>query len=347
MSKKSILIRDIKVGGGAPISIQSMTNTDTRDVNSTLNQIEKLKEAGCEIVRLAIPDMKAAEAFKEIRRNTEIPLVADIHFDFRLAIETIKNGADKIRINPGNIGDIEKIRKVIDTAKEYEVPIRVGVNSGSLEKSLLEKYGGVTAEALVESAINNVKILESMDFHQIVISIKSSNVQTNVQAYRLISKELDYPLHLGVTEAGTIESGSIKSAVGIGSLLLDNIGDTIRVSLTGDPCREIPVAEEILFATGKRENFLEIISCPTCGRTEVELEEYVNSVKKELKVLDKKKILKIAIMGCEVNGPGEAKEADYGIAFGKGKAAIFSKGKVIKAVPVKEAVSSLIKIIEV
>lgn len=342
----------VLIGGGAPISIQSMTNTDTRNVSETVSQIERLTEAGCEIVRCAIPDMEAAEAFGKIKKQVKVPLVADIHFDYRLAVAAIKNGADKVRINPGNIGDAGRVLAVVEAAKEREIPIRIGVNSGSLEKEILEKYQGVTAEGLAESAMKNIKLIESMDFGNIVLSLKSSDVRLNYQAHKLIARQMDYPLHIGITEAGTVESGKAKSAVGIGSLLLEGIGDTIRVSLTGDPVNEVRFAEEILKALDLRQSSIHFISCPTCGRCGVDLDKITRQVENALKPIEKKMRLKklptfsVAVMGCEVNGPGEAKEADYGVACGKGKGLIFKNGKTVKTVREDEIAKELILYIE-
>lgn len=330
MKKTRVInVANLKIGGGNKIVIQSMTNTNSNDVESTVNQIKKLEEAGCELVRMTVNTQEAAKNIKEIKKRINIPLVADIHFDYRLALLAIENGIDKLRINPGNIGSEENIKKVVEKAKEYKIPIRIGVNTGSLEKHILEKYG-VCAEALVESAMYHVSLLEKFDFYDIVISIKSSNVAMMVAAYRKISELVDYPLHLGVTEAGTKFQGSIKSAIGIGSLLLDGIGDTIRVSLTEDPVEEIAVAKEILKVLNLSDEGVEIISCPTCGRTEIDLINLAKRVEEEFK--NEKKKIKIAVMGCVVNGPGEAKEVDYGIAGGKKVGLLFKKGKIVKKV---------------
>lgn len=342
---KQILCGDVKIGGDAPVSIQSMTNVNTADVAAAREQIARLTDAGCEIVRLAVPDLEAADAFKELKKTAKVPLVADIHFDYRLALAAMKNGADKIRINPGNIGERENVRKVVDAAKGIGIPIRVGVNSGSLEKDILVKNGGPTAEGLAESALRNVELLEDMGFSDIVISLKSSNVKMNYEAYKIVAKESDYPLHIGVTEAGTLARGKVKSAAGIGALLLSGIGDTMRVSLTADPVEEVIFAKELLQSIGLRETGIDLVSCPTCGRTKVDLERIVNEVERKLELLDDRK-LKLAVMGCVVNGPGEAKDADYGVACGDGKGAIFAKGNVLKTVAEHEIADELIRIIQ-
>lgn len=349
---KQVICGGIPIGGGTPITIQSMTNTDTRNVAATVRQIEQLTEAGCDIVRCAIPDMEAAEAFREIKAKVKVPLVADIHFDYRIAIASIKNGADKIRINPGNIGSRDRVKAVIDAAKERRIPIRIGVNSGSLEKEILIKYNGVTAEGLVESALKSIKMIEDMDFSDLVISLKSSDVRLNYDAYNLIHKQTDYPLHIGVTEAGTLESGKVKSAIGIGALLLLGVGDTIRVSLTGDPINEVYYAAEILKALNLRDNIIHFVSCPTCGRCGVNLSAIASEVENALKPMEKKMKARripsftVAVMGCEVNGPGEAREADFGVACGKGRGLIFKKGKPVKNVKEEDISKELIKYIE-
>ena len=335
-----VKIGDRVIGGGNPVLIQSMTNTKTEDVVSTTAQIKELEKAGCDIIRCAVPTMDAALAFKEIKKAINIPLVADIHFDYRLAIAAMENGADKIRINPGNIGSEEKLRAVIDVAKKYQVPIRVGVNSGSLEKEILEKYGKVTSEALVESALNNAKLIEDMDYHNLVISIKSSNVMECIKAHELIAARTDIPLHVGITESGSLISGNIKSSVGLGIILYQGIGDTIRVSLTGNPVEEIKSAKMILKALGLRKGGAEIVSCPTCGRTDIDLiglEEKVNKLLEEYMELD----IKVAVMGCVVNGPGEAREADLGICGGKNAGLIIKKGEIIKRLPESELLMGL------
>ena len=327
------------VGGGEPILIQSMTNTRTEDVKATVDQIQRLTAAGCEIIRCAVPNMEAAEALAEIKKGITIPLVADIHFDYRLAVEAIRHGADKIRINPGNIGDRARIQAVIDAAKERGIPIRVGVNSGSLEKELVEKYQGVTAEGLVESALDKVRIIEGMGYDNLVISIKSSDVLMCVQAHVLIAERTDYPLHVGITKAGTITSGNIKSAIGLGMILGQGIGDTIRVSLTGDPLEEVKSAKLILRTLGLRKGGIEVVSCPTCGRTQIDLIGLANQV--EDMVADIPLDLKVAVMGCVVNGPGEAKEADIGIAGGVGEGLIIKRGEIYKKVKEEELLPAL------
>lgn len=322
------MIGNVPIGGGAPIVIQSMNNTETADVESTLVQLNALAAQGCQIGRLAVPNKEAAEALKEITAQTPIPLVADIHFDHRLALESIRNGIHALRINPGNIGSEERVKAVIDAAREKNIPIRIGINGGSLEKDLLEKYG-YTAEAIVESALREVAVFEKYGFENVKLSVKSSSVEKTVAAYEMLSQKVEYPLHVGVTEAGTLLKGSIKSALGIGILLAKGIGDTIRVSLTGDPVNEVIVAKEILKDLGLREEGIEIVSCPTCGRTKVNLEKMVAAVERELQGFVPKRPLTVAVMGCEVNGPGEAKEADYGIANGKGQGLLFKDGAVI------------------
>ncbi len=343
---RKVRIGDRFIGGGEPILVQSMTNTKTHDVSSTVEQIKRLQEAGCDIIRVAVPDMSAAEAVKEIKKQISIPLVADIHFDYRLAIQSIKSGADKIRINPGNIGDKDRVRQVVDAAKEREVPIRIGINSGSLEKELLEKYGHPTADALVESTLNNIRLIEEMGFEDIVISIKSSDVMLTVESYMKASKSTNHPLHLGITEAGTVMAGSIKSAVGLGILLNNNVGDTIRVSLTGDPVEEIYVAREILKSLKLMKGGIEIVSCPTCGRTNVDLIKVAEEVELRVRDIQVRKPMKLAVMGCAVNGPGEAKEADLGIAGGKGEFLLFVKGNIVRKIPQEKAIEELIKEIE-
>ena len=344
--KKAVMCRDVKIGGGAPISIQSMTNTPTADVKATMEQIRRLEEAGCQIVRMAVPDMEAAQALYEIRKQTDLPLVADIHFDHRLALEAIRAGMDKIRINPGNIGSEDKVKEVVDLAKDYHIPIRVGVNSGSLEKDILQRYGKVTAEGLAESALRNVALLEKYDFDDIVISLKSSNVKMNYEAYKIVNEKSDHPLHIGVTEAGTPSRGKIKSAAGVGALLLEDIGDTMRISLTADPVEEVIFAKELLAALGIRKDAIEIVSCPTCGRTEVDLEKISESIERRLHEVTDKGVsgIKIAVMGCAVNGPGEARGADLGVACGKGKGVIFSGGEILKTVPEEAIADEIIKL---
>lgn len=340
---KEVKIRDLVIGGNNEIVIQSMTNTDTSNIEKTVNQILELEREGCQLVRMTVNSYEAAKAIAEIKKRVSIPLVADIHFDYKLAIEAMENGIDKLRINPGNIGEEDKIKAVVEKALEKNIPIRIGVNSGSIEKHILEKYGHPCAEGMVESAMYHVGILEKYGFSNIVISIKSSNVRMMIEAYRKISKLVDYPLHLGVTEAGTAFQGTIKSAIGIGSLLVDNIGSTIRVSLTENPVEEIKVAKEILKVLGLRKG-TEIISCPTCGRTEIDLINLAKAVEKEFR--DKELNIKIAVMGCVVNGPGEAREADYGVAGGKGVGVLFKKGVIIKKVDEKDIMEELKSIIE-
>lgn len=341
---RKVKVGNLFIGGDAPITIQSMTNTDTRNVEETLKQIRELYNAGCEIIRCAVLDMKAAEALKEITRLSPIPVVADIHFDYRLALKAMENGISALRINPGNIGSKERVEAVVNEAKKRNIPIRIGVNSGSLEKELLEKYGKPTPEALVESALKHVKILEELDFFDIVISIKSSDVKMMIESYRLMSEKCNYPLHLGVTESGTPFKGTIKSSIGIGTLLAEGIGNTLRVSLTSDPVEEIKVAKEILKALGLRKGGLEFISCPTCGRTQIDLIKIAEQVEKRLESVNKD--IKVAVMGCVVNGPGEAREADIGIAGGKGEGIIFKKGKIIKKVKEENLIEELMKEIE-
>ncbi|NNJ33115.1 flavodoxin-dependent (E)-4-hydroxy-3-methylbut-2-enyl-diphosphate synthase [Lacrimispora defluvii] len=337
---KTIQIGNKVIGGGNPVLIQSMCNTKTQDVASTVNQIKKLTAAGCDIIRVAVPDMEAAAAIKEIKKQISIPLVADIHFDYRLAVASIESGADKIRINPGNIGSLDRVRAVVDKAKEYQIPIRVGVNSGSLEKNLIEKYGGVTAEGIVESALNKVRMIEEMDYGNLVISIKSSDVLMCIKAHELIAERTDYPLHVGITEAGTLISGTIKSSVGLGIILHKGIGDTIRVSLTGDPLEEVKAAKTILRSLGLKRGGVEVISCPTCGRTRIDLISLANQVEDMVSAYDHLDI-KVAVMGCVVNGPGEAREADIGIAGGIGEGLLIKKGEVIRKVPEEELLSAL------
>ena len=336
---KEINIGGVMIGGRNPVAIQSMTNTKTEDVGATVAQILKLEAAGCEIIRCAVPTMEAAEALKEIKKQIHIPLVADIHFDYRLAIAAIENGADKIRINPGNIGSEDRVKAVVDKAKEYNIPIRVGVNSGSLEKPLLEKYGGVTAEGIVESALDKVHMIEKMGYDNLVVSIKSSDVLMCVKANELIAKECPYPLHVGITESGTVYSGNVKSSVGLGIILYEGIGNTIRVSLTGDPVEEIRTAKLILKTLGLRKGGIEVVSCPTCGRTKIDLIGLANQVEKM--VADIPLDIKVAVMGCVVNGPGEAKEADIGIAGGIGEGLLIKKGEIIKKVKEEELLEAL------
>ena len=331
----------VKIGGGNPVAIQSMTNTPTEDAKATIKQILDLEAAGCEIIRCTVPTMEAAKAISDIKKNIHIPLVADIHFDYRLAIAAMENGVDKVRINPGNIGSIDKVRAVVEKAKEYKVPIRIGVNSGSLDQETLKKYGRVTAEALVESAFKEISVLESLDFHDIVISIKSSDVMTCIKAYELFSKQSDYPLHIGVTESGTVFSGSIKSSVGLGILLHENIGDTLRVSLTDDPVLEIRAAKLLLKALGLRKGGIEVVSCPTCGRTKIDLIPLAKKVEDMVAGYDLD--IKVAVMGCVVNGPGEGREADLGICGGDGVGVLFKKGQILRKVPEDQIFAELKK----
>ena len=342
--KREVNIGGVKIGGENRVAVQSMCNTDTRDAKATIEQIKCLEDAGCEIIRVAVPDMAAAEAIAEIKKGISIPLVADIHFDYRLALECMKNGIDKIRINPGNIGSRDRVKAVVDMAKERGVPIRIGVNGGSLDKHLLKKYGGVTADALVESAMEHVAILDELNFKDIVVSIKVSNVPVMLEAYRKFNTISDIPLHVGVTEAGTVRSGTIKSAVGIGALLSEGIGDTIRVSLTADPVEEIYAAYDILKVLGLRKQGAELVSCPTCGRTQLDLIKIAEEVEKRISGISKP--IKVAVMGCAVNGPGEAREADIGIAGGKGEGLIFKHGEILRKVPQDELVDELMKEIE-
>lgn len=341
---RTVNVGSIKIGGGNPVSIQSMCNTDTRDVKSTVSQIHLLEEAGCEIIRVAVPDMEAAAAVSQIKKQIKIPLVADIHFDYRLALECIKNGIDKVRINPGNIGEHTRVKKVADAAKAAGIPIRIGVNGGSLERELVIKYGGVTADALVESAMGHIKILNDVDFCDMVVSIKVSNVPMMIEAYRKFSKISDIPLHIGVTESGTERMGTLKSGIGIGTLLSEGIGDTMRVSLTADPVKEVQLAKDILSVLEKRKGGINFVSCPTCGRTQIDLIKIASEVEERISGIDKP--IKVAVMGCVVNGPGEARDADIGIAGGKGEGLIFKKGEILRKVPEDKIVDELIKEIE-
>ncbi len=343
INTRKVKVGNLTIGGSENVIIQSMTNTDTRDINATVNQILELEKEGCELVRVTVIDEEAAKAIKEIKKRINIPIVADIHFDYRVALFAIENGVDKLRINPGNIGSEDKIKMVAEKAKEKNIPIRIGVNGGSLEKHILEKYGHVTADALCESALYHAGLLEKFGFDDIVISLKASNVKIMYEAYTKMSKLVNYPLHLGVTEAGTFLQGTVKSAVGIGSLLLNGIGDTIRVSLTENPVEEIKVAKQILKVTGIRNDGVEIVSCPTCGRTQIDLINLAKRVEEEFK--DIKEPIKIAVMGCVVNGPGEAREADYGVAGGNGIGIIFKKGEIVKKVDEKDIINELKNII--
>ncbi|MBR2674827.1 MAG: flavodoxin-dependent (E)-4-hydroxy-3-methylbut-2-enyl-diphosphate synthase [Mogibacterium sp.] len=351
MSKK-VYCGDVAIGGGAPVSVQSMTNVDTRDTEALQRQIDELADAGCDIVRCAVPDLEAAESFGRVKRLVRIPLVADIHFDHRLAIAAIENGADKIRINPGNIGGIEKIKAVVEKAKERNIPIRVGVNSGSLQRDILEKYKGVTAEGLAESGAAMLRVIENLGYEELVVSIKSSDVKMNYDAHMKLRELTDKPIHIGITESGTARSGKLKSAIGIGSLLLAGIGDTMRVSLTDDPVEEVIFARRILESVGMRKKAIEIVSCPTCGRTEIDLISLANEAESRLEALVEKRKksglrpLKVAVMGCAVNGPGESREADYGIAGGRGEGLIFAKGEIIEKVSEERLIDRLIELVE-
>lgn len=338
---RKVKVGNTYVGGDAPITIQSMTTSHTKDVDTTLKQINELHNAGCDIIRCAVLDMEDAEKLKEVTAKSPIPVVADIHFDYKLALKAIENGVAALRINPGNIGSIDRIKAVAERCKAKQIPIRIGVNSGSLEKDILEKHGRVNAEGLVESALRHVKILEDLDFYDIVISIKSSNVPMMIECYRLVAEKCDYPLHLGVTEAGTVQRGTIKSSIGIGTLLAEGIGDTIRVSLTSNPLEEIKVAKEILKSLGIIKNGVEFVSCPTCGRTQINLIKIAEEVEKRLENCEKN--IKVAVMGCVVNGPGEARESDIGIAGGKGEGIIFKKGEIIKKVKEEELIDALME----
>ncbi|MBC6003717.1 MAG: flavodoxin-dependent (E)-4-hydroxy-3-methylbut-2-enyl-diphosphate synthase [Paeniclostridium sordellii] len=337
---REISVGSLKIGGNNPISIQSMTNTDTRDAKATIEQIKRLEEVGCDVVRVAVPDMEAAKNIGEIKKNVNIPVIADIHFDYKLALEAIEQGVDGVRINPGNIGNIDRVKMVVNKCKEKNLKIRIGVNGGSLEKDLLQKYGSATAEALVESALGHVKILEDLDFYNIVISLKSSDIYKTIEAYELISKKVDYPLHIGITESGSVKKGTIKSSIGVGALLLKGIGDTVRISLTGDPTEEVIVGKEILRSLGLLNDKIKVISCPTCGRCNINLIDVVNEVEAKINKIDKD--ITVAIMGCAVNGPGEAKEADIGIAGGKGEGLLFKKGEIVRKIKGDSLVEELL-----
>ena len=341
---KQIMVGGVPIGGGAPVTIQSMTNTRTDDVEATLHQIRTLAAAGCEIIRVAVPDMAAAKAVGKIKEESPIPVVVDIHFDYKLALEAIAAGADKVRINPGNIGGADHVKAVAQACARRGVPIRIGVNGGSLEKPLLAKYGGVCPEAMVESAFGHIRLLNQFDFDDICVSLKSSSVPMTMKAYRLMSRASDYPLHIGVTEAGTVRMGTLKSAVGIGGLLALGIGDTMRVSLSADPVEEVYAAKEILKAAGVRKEGAELVSCPTCGRTRIDLIALANEVEERLKAVDKP--ITVAVMGCVVNGPGEASAADCGIAGGVGEGLLFKKGQIVKKVPQEQLVDELFALIE-
>lgn len=341
---RQISLGNIKIGGGAPVAVQSMCNTDTRDAEATLAQIRRLEEAGCEVVRLAVPDMEAARALGKIRKGTGLPLVADIHFDYRLALEAAKQGVDGLRINPGNIGGREKVAEVVRACKDRDIPIRIGVNAGSLEKPLLEKYGHPVPEAIVESAFGHIRILEDLNFTDLKVSLKASDVLTTVESYRLFSQKSDYPLHIGISEAGTSFAGTIKSSVGLGILLGEGIGDTVRVSLTADPVEEVRVAYEILKSLKIRRRGVNIISCPTCGRTEIDIISLAHEVEQRLSHI--KEPITVAVMGCVVNGPGEAREADAGIAGGKGIGLLFRYGEIVKKLTEAELADAIVKEVE-
>ena len=341
---RQIHIGKVAIGGGAPISVQSMTNTKTTDTEATVAQIRALQAAGCDIVRLAVPDMEAAKNLGNILCQVTVPLVADIHFDYKLALEAIHQGIHALRLNPGNIGGEEKVRAVVEAAKEAGIPIRIGVNAGSLDKKILKKYGGVTPEALVESAMEHVRILEALDFHDMKISLKAHDVPLTIAAYRLMSQTVDYPLHLGITEAGTVNTGIIKSAVGIGALLAEGIGDTFRISLTGDPVVEVRVANEILKSLGLKEYGPTLVACPTCGRTSIDLPAIAAQVEEKLRDIEEP--IEVAVMGCVVNGPGEARGADVGIAGGNGEGLIFRKGEIVRKVPEADLVNELFQEID-
>lgn len=343
---KQIELGGIKVGGGAPVTVQSMTKTDTRDIAATVAQIKSLEKAGCDIVRLAVPDIDAAKSLGEIKKQTNIPIVSDIHFDYKLALEAVEQGVDGMRINPGNIGAKYRIKAVVDAVKERGIPIRIGVNSGSLEKDILKKHGSPTPEALAESAFRHVQILEDLDFTDIKISVKSTDVKKMIASYRLLAQRCEYPLHLGVTEAGTYEMGTIKSSIGIGTLLAEGIGDTIRVSLTGDPVDEIAVGFNILRSLGLRRNGIELISCPGCGRLEIDLMKLVKDVEDRIEDIELPRPIKVAILGCVVNGPGEASEADIGIAGGRGKGMLYKDGKLVRSFKEHQIVDELVKELE-
>ena len=350
---KQVRCGDVLIGGGAPISIQSMTNVDSRDEKGLNYQICELTSVGCEIVRVAVPDMESAEVFGRLKQGMakHIPLVADIHFDYRLAIAAIEAGADKVRINPGNIGSIENLTKVVKSAKEHDIPIRVGVNSGSLEKEILEKYGRVTAQGLAESALDNLRVIENLGYDKLVVSIKSSDPKMNFDAHKILAEKTDHPIHIGITEAGTPETGRLKSAVGMGALLLEGIGDTMRVSLTADPVEEVLFAKALLRTCGLRKTGIDFVSCPTCGRTKVNLRALAEETQERLKPLSEKlaaedRSLKVAVMGCAVNGPGEAREADFGICGGDGRGLIFSRGEIVETTDENKLVDELVKLIE-
>lgn len=342
---KAVFCGDVQIGGGAEISIQSMTNVSSVDEHALIKQINELSEEGCQIVRVAIPNKEAADTLRLVKPKVDVPLVADIHFDYKLAILAIEAGADKIRINPGNIGSLDRVREVLKAASERNIPIRIGVNSGSLEKDIVEKNGGVTAEGLAESALRNLQIIDDMGYHNLVVSLKSSDVRMNYLAHKLVAEKTEHPIHIGITEAGTLRTGQIKTALGLGALLLDGVGDTMRVSLTADPVEEVKFAKEMLKILGIRRQGINLVSCPTCGRTQIDLQGMAERVEELLESENIKEPITVAVMGCVVNGPGEAKEADYGIAGGNGKGIIFSKGKVVKTVDEEYLVDELLDLI--
>lgn len=355
---KQVNCGGVAIGGGAPISIQSMTNMDSRDEKALLEQIARLEDAGCQIIRMAVPDMESAEVLGRVKKKIHIPMVADIHFDYRLAIASIEAGADKVRINPGNIGSTDRVKAVVEAARQREIPIRVGVNSGSLEQDILQRCGGVTAEGLAESALRNLRLIEDMGYDNLVVSLKSSDVRMNYEAHKILAAATDYPVHIGITEAGTPGRGKVKSAVGIGGLLLAGIGDTMRVSLTADPVEEVYFAKEILRSLGLRKSAVNLVSCPTCGRTKINLEALASEIERQLDHLEARRNaeaaacgrqlrpLTVAVMGCAVNGPGEAREADFGVAGGDGKGLLFARGEIIGSVPEEEIVPALMKMME-
>ena len=349
---KQVNIGGVLVGGGAPVSIQSMTNVDSRDTKALVRQIDELSDAGCQIVRVAVPDLESAESLGRAKKLVKVPLVADIHFDYKLAIAAIENGADKIRINPGNIGSIDRVKAVVDKARERGIPIRVGVNSGSLSRDVLEKYGGVTAAGLAESGVSTLRVIENLGYDKLVVSIKSSNVKMNYDAHMILKDMTDYPIHIGITESGTPRNGIVKSVAGIGSLLLAGVGDTMRVSLTDNPVNEVVWARRILETVGMRQKAIEVVSCPTCGRTEIDLIGLANEAEDRLQPIaarrekEGKRPLKIAVMGCAVNGPGESREADYGIAGGRGEGLVFARGGILKKVREDELIDELIRLVE-
>ena len=349
---KQVNIGGVLVGGGAPVSIQSMTNVDSRDTKALVRQIDELSDAGCQIVRVAVPDLESAESLGRAKKLVKVPLVADIHFDYKLAIAAIENGADKIRINPGNIGSIDRVKAVVDKARERGIPIRVGVNSGSLSRDVLEKYGGVTAAGLAESGVSTLRVIEDLGYDKLVVSIKSSNVKMNYDAHMILKDLTDYPIHIGITESGTPRNGIVKSVAGIGSLLLAGVGDTMRVSLTDNPVNEVVWARRILETVGMRQKAIEVVSCPTCGRTEIDLIGLANEAEDRLQPIaarrekEGKRPLKIAVMGCAVNGPGESREADYGIAGGRGEGLVFARGEILKKVREDELIDELLRLVE-